>query len=172
MNALLTLVRPFVGILAHRVGPDSLPASQFLLGLVIVAHVLVNVAILAVTNADSARLAAMPLIGTVAQAAFFSVLLSAMGFTARIVQTLTAMFGVDVLLGSLLVPIVLGLAAPGASAIAPVLSLAVIALMLWSLAVKGHILQRAVGLPYFVGVIIALAFSIAMLGLERTLFPV
>ena len=173
MNALLTLLRPFVAILAHREGPESLPASRFLLGLVIACHLAVYAVGMSVSNASNARLLGMPLIDTVAQFAFFAVLLSAMGFRARILQTLTAVFGTDVLLNGIIVPMALAHGTPDApTPLAPLISLAIIVVMLWSLAVKGHILQRAVGFPYFVGVIIALAFAIALLTVDQVLFPV
>ena len=172
MNALLTLVRPFVSILAHRDGPEDLPASQFLLGLVIVAHVSVYFVALTLLKADSARLYGMPFIDTAAQIVFFAGLLSAMGLKARILQTLTAAFGADALLNALIVPIALAINSTGTeSSLAPVLSLALLAIMLWSLGVKGHILHRAVGFPYVVGVVIALGFVIVMISLERALFP-
>ena len=172
MNALLTLVRPFVAILAHREGPEDLPASQFLLGLVIACHLVVSAMVVSVSNGGDVRVYAMPLIGTVAQFAFFAMLLSVMGFRSRILQTLIAVFGTDVLLNGIVVPMALASGTPDApSPLAPLLSLAMIVVMLWSLAVKGHILQRAVGLPYFVGVIISLAFAIALMSVGHALFP-
>lgn len=172
MNALLTLVRPFAVILAHRAGPDSLPASQFLLGLVIVCHVIVYAVAMSVANADGARLIGMPLIDTAAQAIFFAVLLSAMGLSGRIVQTLTAAFGVDVLLYGLVLPILLAInVADAASLSGLLLSLTYFAIILWSLSVKGYILQRSAGFPYFVGVIIALAFALVLMMVDQALFP-
>lgn len=170
MNALVTLIRPFVDIVAHRVGPDVLPASRFLLGLVVVLHLAVYVLDLYLVDTRGTRLIAMPLLDTLAQSAFFAVLLFFMGFPQRILQTLTAAFGADLVFELAYVPVALATSAGADSPIGAIAGLGALVLLLWSLAVKGHILERASGLPYVVGVTIALAFTLGLYALDLRLF--
>lgn len=171
MNALVTLVRPFVRIVAHQLGPDALPPSRLLLGLVITLHLAIYTLDLWVLDAAGPRLVALPLLDVVAQSLFFGVLLMAMGWAARVLQTLIAVFGADLVLGMLYLPVALGAQAGPATAAGALASIAALGLLLLSLGVKGHILNRATGLPYVVGVVLAMGLTLTLLALDRALFP-
>ncbi|MDH3646314.1 MAG: hypothetical protein OER80_06040 [Gammaproteobacteria bacterium] len=172
MQALITLIYPFLSIVAHRAGPEDLPRSSFLLGLVVVAHIAIYFAGMILLDVTAPRTLALPLLDTLTQLMFFSALLAGMGLQARLPQTLTAVFGADVLLNSLSVPVAMMVPETSESFTDNLPALAAIGILLWSLGVKGHILHRAVGFPYFVGVLIALGFYIALLVLDTTLFGV
>ena len=170
MNAVVTLISPFVGIVAHRVGPDVLPASRFLLGLVLALHLVVYTFDLWVLETAAPRLFALPIIDAGAQGVFFAVLLATMGLPERLLQTLTAAYGAELVLEIVYLPIALAMNTGAETPIAALGSFAALGLLLLSLAVKGHILHRATGLPYFVGVTIALGLSLALIALDDTLF--
>lgn len=172
MHALIALTLPFVQIVAHRAGPQHLPASRFLLGLVIVLHVAVYYAAMLILEVPAPRAVALPFVDTIVQGVFFSGLLLFLGLQERLLQTLTAVFGADVLLNLLQLPLaVIGPLSSGSPA-AIISLLLLIALALWALGVKGHILRHSAGLPYFVGVALALAFLIGFLAIEQALFGV
>lgn len=147
-----------------------MPASRMLLGLILVLHLAVYIFDLYLVDTRGSRLIAMPLLDTLAQFAFFGVLLLAMGFPGRILQTLTAVFGADLVLEIAYVPIALASTAGSESLVGALGGLGALVLLLWSLAVKGHILERATGLPYFVGVTIALGFTLGLFALDTKLF--
>lgn len=163
-------MRPFVGIVAHRVGPEILPASRLLLGVVFAIHMLIYMLDLYVLDTRGPRLLALPLLDASAQVLFFGGLLTVMGFPQRVLQTLTAAFGTDLVLELIYLPLAFASQAGAGSGIAALSALGALLLLLWSLAVKGHILERATGLPYFVGVTIALGFSLALYALDVVLY--
>lgn len=168
MQALITFLKPFFLIVAHRVGPDVLPRSGFLLGLVIVMHILVYYLGLLVMDTTPGRTLVMPLLDTATQYAFFSVLVVGAGLRERLVQTLTAVFGADVMLNLISLPLAMAPVADPPALTLPVLASVIV--LFWSLGVKGHILHRALGFPYFVGVLIACGFLIAFLALDSAIF--
>ncbi|NNF66186.1 MAG: hypothetical protein HKM98_01615 [Gammaproteobacteria bacterium] len=147
-----------------------MPRSEFLLGLVIALHIGVYFAGMILLEVGPQRTLALPLLDTVTQAVLFSLVLVFMQLKDRIVQSLTAVFGADVLLNLLSIPLALMSSASIDSAAGSLPALAAIVVLLWSLGVKGHILQRATGFPYFVGVVIALGFYIAVLMIDNSLF--
>jgi hypothetical protein len=51
------------------------------------------------------------------------------------------------------------------------LSLLVTALMLWAIAVLGHILREALNLPYLAGFLLALAYTAGSLRIMMAWFP-
>jgi len=168
MQALITLLMPFVSIVAQRGGPENLPKSQFLLTLVITTHIVVSYLVLFAFDSEFSRVAALPLLDTVAQSAFFAALLLGMGLGTRLTQTLTAAFGADVLLNLVLLPLSVFPTSDTPELTFP--AIAIIFLLLWSLGIKGHILHRAIGVPYFVGVIISAGFFVAFYWLDMALF--
>ena len=170
MQTLITVIRPFLYIVAQRVGPDVLPRSRFLLTLVIATHIVVYYLGMIALEAAPERVLSMPVLDTVTQSAFFSALLLAMGLQDRLIQTLTAVFGADVVLNLISVPLALMPSSDSPELSFPVL--ASILVLLWSLGVKGHILHRATGFPYFVGVLISAGFFIAFLWLDTAIFGV
>ena len=84
MHALITLASPFIRIVAHRAGPQHLPASRFLLGLVIVLHVAVYYAAMLVLDVPAPRSVALPVVDTIVQGILFSALLLFLGLQARL----------------------------------------------------------------------------------------
>lgn len=170
MSAVLALLVPFLSIISHRAGPDVLPASRFLLGLVIFTHLMIYALGMYLGHAPPIEIISMPLIDMLAQVLFFSVLLGIAGFKARTLQTLIAAFGVDIIFNSVLLPVAWAMPEGGGVALPPLLSFFALAVLLWSIAVKGHIVHRAIGVPYFVAVLIALGFVVALYVAGQKLF--
>ena len=123
-----------------------------------------------VLDASPERTLSMPLLDTVTQYAFFSILLVSMQQRDRLVQTLTAVFGADVVLNLVSLPLAMIPESEPPELTFPLL--ASLVLLLWSISVKGHILHRAVGFPYVVGVIVSAGFFIVFLFIDSAIYGV
>jgi len=154
------LFKVFGGIVLRRLGPEDLPASGFLLGITAVIYLLAQVPV------------AIPAFGTVGNAAYalaidlsllavcLWALLRVAGLGTRYQQTLTAVLGTSALLSLASVPFTLWLLS---SADAPVGSTAlpnamILAIIIWSLVVNGHILARALSRSFGIGLLIAMSY--------------
>jgi len=165
------LVSVFIDIAFHRRGPDVLPASRFLFGLVVATYAIVGAVTLAVDR---------PL-GQVPAAIVFHVGLY-LGFIAgvltlarrrsRFLQTATAALGVETFLGCIALPILLSGAVRSANAgISALTSLSLLLIVIWSIDIVGFILARALNRAYVVGVMIMLGYVIVSMVLAEQLFP-
>lgn len=169
MRFLIALASPLVSILAHRAGPETLPASRLLLSLVIAAHLAIYyLSMFAIYDGGSRRIV-LPVLDTAVSAVLFALVLYGFRVGARLVQTLTAVFGTELLLNLVLYPVLVASRGVGGSAGAPLL-LIVLGVLLWSLSVRGHILRRATGMSYYLGVTVALLFFLFFYMLDLTLF--
>lgn len=168
MQTLIAILKPFLLIVAQRVGPDVLPRSQFLLVVVIAANIAVSWLVLDLLNIEPARRIIIPFLDAATQCLLISVLLLSMKLGNRLVQTLIAAYGADMILNLVSLPLALVPASDPPRLTLPVLASVVV--LFWSLGVKGHILHRAAGFPYFVGVLIAAGFFIAFLFLDSAIF--
>ncbi|MDD1649776.1 MAG: hypothetical protein LUO80_05210 [Methylococcaceae bacterium] len=164
----MPLVKRFVDICLFRNGPQDLPASRFLLGLVIVLNVLVSV-FLAGLEADLPQAMLQSLLAPALLAIFLFGLLKFSKHSNRYTQTLTAGIGGDALITVLAIPLVLiSLAIPDARAY---MGLLLFALMLWEMAVIGHIIRHAMEIPYMAGLGLALAYTALSYRIMMALFP-
>lgn len=166
------LIRAFFDITLRRRGPEDLPASGFLLGLVLGCYALVSglgVAVYARSVADfSAQLA----LDLALFFGFFVLLLALYRRTGRLLQTLTALLGTGAMLSAIALPLLLWLRTedpetPGAG----VPALGMYLLVLWSLMVTGHILHRALEIPFVGGMVLALGYFTLNIAAFGYLFP-
>lgn len=167
------IIRTYVDIVLFRQGPEALPVSQTLLFITIAANVLL----------DSAASAVLPMPGVenpvfiaLVQVAFvlawYWASLRIAGKPERFLQTATAVFGIQVVLGPVLVLI---LALSPQTAIDPqtppwvVLPMAVLGM--WVLVVGSRILRAATQWP--MGICVAVTLAQAVMGrlLISGLFP-
>ncbi|NOX49434.1 MAG: hypothetical protein GXP16_02720 [Gammaproteobacteria bacterium] len=183
MTPLLVL---FWRICSLKTGPESVPTSVLLLGLIIVANTLVSILVstviaTAVLAADPTLLEQNPDLAThdaystavlfqtltqviVSQATVAGTIflfLNLMGHANRFPRTITAIFGADLFITS-----VSGVIIFLAFAINPAMaSIIVTLLMFWSLTVIGFILHKALGVHIGFGIAISLfvvIFSLAL----------
>ncbi len=172
MPPLLALLHPFWEICLLRRGPQDLPASPFLVYLALGAHAAVVVLqALAVHSPLPALLSGVT--DTAVLAALTATLLLAGRLRERIPQTLSALAGSGALIGVLaLVPTWWWFFAQqgGSQPGGPWLLL--LALVLWSLVVMGHVLRHALSTNLFVGLALAAVFYWFAITVRETLFPV
>jgi hypothetical protein len=144
-----------------RRGPEDLPASQFFLGLMVLLYVATGVISISLYSDDPGDLVAQLLLDLGLLLAFFGLLLSLFRRLRRLTQTLAAVMGASALLACFALPLSLLLrgSAPGDSgALIPALGIYLI--VLWSISINGHILQRALEIPYVGGVLLAAGYFV------------
>lgn len=151
----------FINIALLRRGPELVPTQPWFVGSVAIANLLVS---FVVSNHVGALLPATALATSllVTMATLSAVVFGALymrGFDRRFPATITAMFGCDLMFTALvgiLIPLTGGL---GVSSMATGIAALV---GLWSIAVNGFILHRAMEVSVAIGIL--LAFSTALLG--------
>ncbi len=139
-----------------QAGPQDLPYSRSLLALLVAAATALSLASLQMLPDDANPLASV-LMHTLLGLATPWVLLYLRGRRNRYVQTTSAMFGTSLLLTLVVLPALMALARSPAE---PVVWAAYwwLAVVIWSIAVLGHILRHALELSLPIAVGIALLY--------------
>jgi hypothetical protein len=167
----LRVLQAFFEILLHRRGPDGLPASRFLLGLVLVAYVLMDVVSYIVPSSVQHPLLFL-VVDVSLDMAFIWSLLRAFEHERRFLQTAIAYFGVGTLLnlfGAPLLPWLRSVELGQPEAIVP--DVLGVLLFIWRIEVSGFVIARSLSRPYVVGVAIMLGYALLSLSLLDTFFP-
>ena len=165
----MPLIRLFFDICLMRKGPQHCPASDLLVGLVVGANLVVGV-LLGLASSDGAAAMGQSLAGIVLLSVFLLAALHLSGKWARWPQTITAAFGADTLLSLIAgVFILMAELLPDAG---PGVGMALLLLMLWQIAVLGHILRHALDLPVVAGMALSLAYFVVSYRILMTLFPI
>jgi hypothetical protein len=157
----------FWRICIFQSGPDAVPASHTLTIIIILLNAVVNIAVQLLIGADqldllrASTLAVVSLAGTGALVWFVMAL---MGLVNRVQQTVTAVFGTDVLMTVLTA---IAFAATG-SISENVAMFAITLLTLWSLMVYGFIFHRAMNIHIGFGIAIALFVVIFSVAITQT----
>ncbi|MCY4220908.1 MAG: hypothetical protein OXD35_04540 [Thiotrichales bacterium] len=166
------LIHPFVRICLLRMKPQDLPASGTLLALVLVAHTVAGVAVAAVNLRFDQALAA-GVVDTALMCALTTGLLMLRTLRERTVQTLTALAGAGTVIGVAAYPVSVWLhGAQEANAPAPALAVLLIAVLGWSLTVSAHILRHAISAPFYIGLLLSIAFYWVSIRVLSNLFPI
>ncbi|MFW2404660.1 MAG: hypothetical protein ACN4GT_07820 [Gammaproteobacteria bacterium] len=143
----------------RKLGPEDLPDSGFLLGLTLVAYVVLQLPLALAAYGPSSAIVASLFATVLLLMAFLWVLLTLNGYRSRYRQTLTALFGTSALLSLFSIPFSMWRQATSDVQAASALpSLAIFVIMLWSLAVDGHILSRAISRPFVIGLLLSIAY--------------
>lgn len=165
------LVSVFVDIALHRKGPDVLPASRFLLGLVLLAYVAASFVIWQLNWPPGQALGIMTL-DVVLHLAFLSFVLALARRSARFLQTATATLGAETLLALIALPLhtLIATGQEGAPIVLTATFLLLVVLF-WSIDIAGFVLSRALDQPYIVGLMIMVGYVIGSMTLGEFLFP-
>jgi len=169
---LLQLGLVFVDIVLHRRGPEHVPASGFLFGLLLIAYLIASVAATQIAEPLD-RAVGMVVFDTALYVGFIWLLLSFLSHSNRFLQTASAIFGAQLVLTLIGIPLLVfagfdngELEAPNAA------TWLFFLLILWSIDVASFVLSRALQLSYVVGVMIVLGYSFGSFTLGGLLFPV
>lgn len=161
----------FWNLCLFRTGPEQVPYSPRLTGWVLALWVVVALPlVLSVPGLTGARapLFMAATVGT--EFIAVALLLGWRNFGSRLLQTMTALLGADLLLNLLSWPLVLPFAGERTPA-AVFAAFAQLLLFGWSIAVKGHILRSALELPRFTAYLLAVTLALITMALVGALFP-
>lgn len=156
---MLVYVQTLLNIALRKLGPEDLPDSGFLLGLTLIAYLVLQVPLAWIAYGPSNAVVSTIGVSAALLVVFLWVLLRLAGFRARYRQTLTALFGTSALLSFMSLPFSVWREATldlqPASALPSVF---IFAIMLWSLAIDGHIFSRALSRPFAIGLMVSIAY--------------
>ena len=161
------LIVLFFEIATFRKGPQDVPASPWLLRLVLPVYVAVNVLILLLNGYWSTALLQIT-VDFLLVAGFSWPLLYFAGKPARFRQTLCALIGTDTVISFFAIPAVASLNSQATD----LAFFAMLALMIWHWLVSGHIFRHALDKPLFFGLGLALLYILLSSQVMALLFPV
>lgn len=162
------LLQTLFDITLLRRGPEELPHAWLVLHLCIGLWLLALLATaVMIPNFDSDDVwisAGSAVVGVVSYVA----LLVVFGFSARILQTLSALIGCGALISfAMLAVLVLMTPFVGPN----IANLGAFLLLVWSVPVKGHIIARAIDRHWYAGIAIALAIFLLQLAFTQAMTP-
>lgn len=153
-----TAVKLFFDICLLRKGPEDVPFSNILLGLVVAASIIVSIWVGAMVNG-------MQFAGfaTIAELffTFLFIKLLLINKPERFLQTFIALLGTLTLINILYAPgVYIFLLTENNENIQTLIGLLAFALLIWKIAVCGHIFSRALPAPMAYGVVISIAYAL------------
>lgn len=152
------LIFRFLDICMLRAGPQDLPASAFLLRLLMALNIIVGTLVsFPISGFDRA------LMEVLLDILLLVILLYAglqwRGLGARFVQVLMAFMGTGIVLGMLMMPVVYQLAAANAvNETAPVAALVWWGIVFWNITIFAHILRHGFNIHLAYGFVLAVAY--------------
>ena len=162
----------FVDIALHRRGPEHIPSSAFLFGLLTTIYLIASIVATQVAE-PFPRAVGMVIFDTLLYLGFIWLLLSIRSYPDRFYQTVSAIFGAQTFLTLIGIPILISIGVEsGEIETFNAGSWLFFVLILWSIDIASFVLSRALQLSYFLGVLIVLGYSFSSLTLGGLLFPV
>lgn len=159
-RTLQLLLKTILDILLLRKGPDSLPRSWLAFYAALFASVLLSMVATVIVFPDVVPMHDITLLLAILNVAFYFLVLYIAGYPARILQSLTAVLCVDAMLTVFYLGGFLAVNVLADRSMA--MSLAVL-ISFWSVPVEGHIIARALGRIWVVGIVIAIAAYILLM---------
>jgi archaellum biogenesis protein FlaJ (TadC family) len=153
-----TILNLFWQICLLRQSPAYVPTYGWFVGLVVGANVVSSAMVAVAFDATANILQALTsiIVGQTTTAVIVLLVLSMRNMAPRFVTTITALFGCD-----LIITACAGLVLPLATQLGPMaVSLVFLAFLIWSVAVSGYIMHRAVEVQLAIGVGIAMGMSL------------
>lgn len=167
MQALITF---FFELCLLRRAPQDLPASDTLFRLILIADVAVGVLVGVASGLQTLASAAQVVAETALMLSLLYLALGLVGHPGRFTQSATALLGSGVLIGALaLAPVLLG-ALGGDTDAAALGTLLLLALMVWNIAINGHILRHTFGIGLGQGIGIAVVYELLAIVTMSALF--
>ena len=159
MNQLFHL---FFDICLLRKGPQDVPSSGFLLG--VVTFINTAMAVLGSTVVSTFSSAILQsLVGLVLFAVLLFIVLQLSGHMARYQQTFIAVMGIEILFHFLMLPIsVLLVSSSETDASAQLTAIIWLILVIWYLVVTAHILRHAIDIKLFFALMLSLGFFMSV----------
>ncbi len=156
----------FYELAIFKKGPQDVPASQWLLRLLVPVYIAINFLIVKL-GADWSTALLQATVEAVLVLGFAFALLTFAGKRKRFRQTASALLGTDALISLFALPAIASLIGAGTL----LAFLAVVCLMLWHWLVTGHILRHALAQPFIFALGIAFLYILASYQVMAFLFP-
>jgi hypothetical protein len=165
----MPIFKLFLDICLFRKGPQDIPLSRFLLVLTLVFTLSTSM-LLSWVEVEFFQAILQSVCATLLLVGFFFGMLRMAGKITRFPQTLIAALAADGMITALAIPLVfVSVALPEWQA---AVSLLLLAMMLWELAVLGHIIQQAMDFPrYGPGFAMAFVYTVLSMRIMMGLFP-
>lgn len=165
---MLALFATLFDIIRLRRGPDAIPYSWLLCLLALTLWLFAGLAFMLLSDGvgDEEYLVGT-LTGVVALACYAAIIVTT-GHTPRLLQTVTAILGCSAVLNFIVIAANVFLDPYLGESLVITFVRVVI---LWSIAVEGHILAKSIDRPLFIGIVAALAVFILQLYLYSLLVP-
>lgn len=163
----MLLLHLFLDICLFRKGPQDVPDSRFLLGLVLAFYLGVGTLLLTPETGLAQALWQTGL-EEIMDLALVAGLLATVGRLGRYRQTATALLATDALISALAMPPLQMLAGAGGKPLAAMLWLA---LLIWHIAIMAHILRHALSQPLGISVAVAVLYTTVLFQVMAFLFP-
>jgi hypothetical protein len=141
-----------------RRSPAYVPTFGWFVALVVVTNVISSTVVALGFNTDYTGLETLTsvIVGQTTTAVLAFLALSMRNVGSRFVTTITAMFGCD-----LIITACFGMVLPLATALGPMaVSLVFLAFLIWSIAVSGYIMHRALDVQLAIGIGVAMGISL------------
>ena len=152
-RSLLPLLRTLFDITLLRKGPDAIPASAILLLLAIGLWLFSSLAVLSLIEQYDEHDFIIGLYTALAGIVTYTAILVVAGHASRAMQTVTAILGCGALISLIFVAeFVLFTPFLGQTVTGVLAQL----ILLWSVPVEGHIIARALGRHWYIGIVIAI----------------
>ncbi len=164
----MPLIKLLLDLCLFRRGPQDIPLSRFLLVLTLAFSLLASI-LLSWLEVGFFQAILQSVGATLLLAGFLFVMLRLANKVARFPQTVIAALAADGLVTVVAIPLVLiSLSFPEWQA---TVSLLLMAMMLWELAVLGYIIQQAMGFPrYGIGLGLAFVYTVLSMRIMMELF--
>jgi hypothetical protein len=163
-----TLLNHFVDLCLLRRGPQDIPFSTQLLAGASLLNVLVGVVMIVDVRTGVFSALAESLFDAGLMLAVLYFALRSQNRLARFVQAATALMGSSLLLGLLALPLI----SWSRNADSGEAGLLLLALIIWSMVVMGHILRHTFEVGLGIGIGLAFAYTLLSWNLALILFPV
>lgn len=164
----MALIKLLLDICLFRKGPQDIPYSILLLSLTVLWNITVSVA-LGLIDMGVVQALMQSLLGLSLLLLFLVALLKLMQKRARFVQTLTAALASDALISSIAIfALTLGQSLTGQSAF---LGFLLVFLMMWQIAVLGHILRHALSTRFLLGLALSFSYTLVVYRVMMSVMP-
>ncbi len=164
---MLKIIKLFMAVCLFKRGPQDVPYSPALLGMLLAVNAAVSFLAIYLT-ADFLQTVLQILVSLLLLLAGSYVILAIGRKLGRFCQTASALLGADTFISFFALPALATLAAGQGSAS---VYFFLLALMIWHWAVAGHIFRHALEKPYPVGLAVAFLYITAAYQVMAMLFP-
>jgi hypothetical protein len=162
------LASAFIDIAIHRRGPDCLPASRFLVALLLAVYFPIGLLVLYLRGAYSGFQLAFFIGDTALYIGFIFAILRFFKLDSRFPQTISALLGTDIFINCLSLPVAI-LGGDGGDGTGTVFLWVYLALFLWWIDVSGYILSKATRQPYIVGLMFVILYVMTSLSIHSAM---